>query len=65
MTKVWFTARELAPRWKMNPTSLANWRRKGKGPQFVKDGWSVKYHKAEVEKWDKIILTKKGLPLPG
>lgn len=62
--KTSFSAKELASRWKMNPTSLANWRAAGKGPAFIRDGYYIRYPLHEVEKWDKILSAKKDLQLP-
>lgn len=49
-----FTTKELADRWSLKPQTIANWRAKGTGPEFIKLGHSVRYHIEEIEKHEKI-----------
>lgn len=55
----YLTPKELATRWKMHPTSLGNWRVKGKGPRYIKLGWRVLYLLADVEAYEKRRRTRR------
>ena len=46
----YLTPDELAKRWGLSIYTLLSWRKKGKGPKFIKLGKSVRYEKAEIEK---------------
>lgn len=46
------TPEETADRLRMNVRTLANWRIKGYGPKFIKNGSRVLYPVNEVEKWE-------------
>jgi hypothetical protein len=50
---VHLTTLELADRLKMCPGSLANWRRQGKGPKYIKFGSKVLYPMEEIKAWEK------------
>lgn len=44
---------EVAARYSMTPESLANWRREGKGPPFIKlNGKRVMYRLQDVIEWE-------------
>lgn len=47
------TQDELAKRWKMARGTLSNWRVKGRGPKFLKQGKEVIYLLSEVERYEK------------
>jgi len=53
MSEIFLTPKELAARWSMSVTTLAQWRKNivGKGPKFVKIG-GVRYPMSEVEKYE-------------
>lgn len=53
------TEKELAARWGLHPGTLAHWRSKGIGPQFVKLGRSVRYRVADVEEYERKSESKK------
>lgn len=46
------TTEELAARYRMHPTSVANWRVSGQGPKYIKAGKRVLYPLNEVEAWE-------------
>lgn len=52
---VWLTPVDTAARIGMHPVTLAQWRRKGRGPKFEKLGTSrtsrVRYHVDDVDAW--------------
>lgn len=49
--------RTVAERYGMTPESLANWRRDGKGPRFIRLGTGkrprVMYRMADILEWEK------------
>jgi len=47
------TPQELAARWSMHPGSLAHWRVKFRGPEWIKKGWMVLYPLKAIEKYEK------------
>lgn len=55
------TPQEVAARYKMTPESLANWRREGKGPKYIKLGTTkrprVMYRLADVLDWELSNIT--------
>lgn len=59
MKKQHLSTSELAARWGMAPGTLVNWRMKGRGPKFLKVGWSVRYVMKEVEKWERANMRKR------
>ena len=48
----YLTPEELAKRWGLSIYTLLGWRKKGKGPKFIKLGKSVRYEKAEIERME-------------
>lgn len=48
----YMTPAQLGARWKWSDQHLANLRRAGKGPAFVRLGRSVRYPMAEVLRWE-------------
>lgn len=52
---VWLTSPEAAARIGIHPVTLAQWRRKGRGPKFEKLGGGkaahTRYHVDEIDKW--------------
>jgi len=48
----YLTPEELAKRWGLSIYTLLSWRKKGKGPKFIKLGKSIRYEKAEIEKME-------------
>lgn len=48
------TPQELSNRWSgsIGVTTLANWRSRGRGPQYVKVGGRVLYPAAKVAEWE-------------
>lgn len=52
---VWLNPQETAARIGMHPVTLAQWRRKGRGPRFEKLGSSrtarIRYHVEDVDAW--------------
>lgn len=51
------TPQEVASRYKMTPESLANWRREGKGPAWIRLGLGkrprVMYRMSDLIEWEK------------
>ena len=45
------TQETLAVELKMKPQSLADWRHRGKGPNYVKLGQLVRYRRSDIELW--------------
>ena len=45
------TQDSLAAELKMRPQSLADWRHRGKGPDYVKLGQLVRYRRSDVQRW--------------
>ena len=53
-SELYLTTRELAVRWKMNPSHLDNKRGEGKHDGlFIKIGGAVRYVVAEIEKYER------------
>lgn len=54
--------RQVAQRYGMTPASLANWRRAGKGPPFIRLGDGkrprVMYRLADVIAWERNHITE-------
>lgn len=52
---VWLTAPEAAARISIHPVTLAQWRRKGRGPKFQKLGTGkaarIRYHVKDIDAW--------------
>jgi len=42
----------IANRWNMEPSTLQQWRWKGKGPKFVKIGRNVFYRPTDIEAFE-------------
>lgn len=40
---------QLAARWQVHPGTLELWRRRKKGPNYIKIGWKVRYPLEAVE----------------
>lgn len=51
MIETWVRPDELADQLGLKPSTLAGWRRTGKGPRFAKRGHVVLYSRAAVEEW--------------
>lgn len=47
-SRVFLTPTQLAQRWQVDPSLLANWRYRGVGPPYVKIGHAVRYPLDEV-----------------
>lgn len=51
------TPQELAERWGLKPSTLADWRVQGRGPRFFKPGQTpkarVRYRLEEIEDWER------------
>jgi predicted DNA-binding transcriptional regulator AlpA len=45
------TQETLAVELKMRPQSLADWRHRGKGPDYIKVGQLVRYRRSDVQRW--------------
>jgi predicted DNA-binding transcriptional regulator AlpA len=45
------TQETLAAELKMKPQSLADWRHRGKGPDYVKLGQLVRYRRSDIDLW--------------
>jgi hypothetical protein len=43
---------ELSRRWRLSPRTLEGWRRRGKGPQYLKVGARVLYRLADIEAYE-------------
>lgn len=54
----YLTPEELAERWGLSKWTLLTWRKKGKGPKFLKLGHSIRYIKDDIEKMEKEQCTK-------
>lgn len=51
------TTEELAERLDLEPQTVRDWRKQGRGPAYIKDGEKfVRYPVAEVEAWEKSRL---------
>ena len=49
----YLTARELAKRWKIHHRTLSNWRKTGRGPDFLKFGSrNIRYTLEAVEAYE-------------
>lgn len=48
-----FTTDELAARYGITKLTLTDWRYKGKGPAWFKEGKRVYYREEAVETWEK------------
>lgn len=53
MEEPFLTSRELAERWKFNPTTLKKWRCRGKGPHYHKMEKSIRYYVKDIEIFEK------------
>ena len=55
MEKAFYTEKELAARWELQPKTLREWRNRKDGdyPTFIKIGGAVRYPVAEVERYEK------------
>ncbi|WEV72122.1 hypothetical protein [Bifidobacterium sp. ESL0790] len=57
--RVWLTSKDLAARWHCALGTLANWRYRGYGPRFSKNGrvgshgGQVLYDLADVARWER------------
>ncbi|WP_373693286.1 helix-turn-helix transcriptional regulator [Desulfobulbus sp.] len=47
-----FTPKQLAERLQISEYTLASWRCKGEGPQFMKFGKAVRYSVESVNEWE-------------
>lgn len=47
----WFTTEDLAAPGQLSPGTLSNWRPLTKGPEFVRPGGIVRYHRDAVTVW--------------
>jgi len=56
MNEDFFTTRELAKRWHMEPATLKKWRIRGKGPIYHKLGGGIRYGVDEIEEFEKVKL---------
>jgi hypothetical protein len=54
----YLTVPELASRLRMSPGTLANWRFKGEGPNFLKIGKKILYPIAEVVAYEEQALRR-------
>lgn len=52
MIPIYLTEAMLAKRWNMNPSTLRYWRQTGKGPDFIKNKYAVKYDLKEIERYE-------------
>jgi len=48
------TPDQLAARWagKVSRRTLANWRSSGRGPDFLKQGWEIRYRLEDVKAYE-------------
>lgn len=46
------TTEELAERWQMKASTLANWRNKRKGPKYIKVGRNVRYNLEHIQEFE-------------
>ncbi len=46
------TPQDLADRWGIHATTLANWRMTGRGPRFIKIGSRVRYNLEEIQAFE-------------
>jgi transposase-like protein len=51
LTAVLLSTHELARELGVHPSTLAQWRRKGRGPAFMKLGKVIRYNSVEVAAW--------------
>lgn len=53
------TTEELADRLRIDPETVRDWRKDGRGPAYIKDGQKfVRYPLAAVEAWEKSRLVE-------
>ncbi|MFN6933540.1 MAG: helix-turn-helix transcriptional regulator [Tsuneonella sp.] len=52
-SKIFFTTAELATRWAQSMRTLEGWRCAGTGPNYHKIGSSVRYHIADIERFER------------
>ncbi len=52
MMQTHFTPKQLAERLQISEYTLASWRCKGEGPQFMKFGKAVRYSVESVNEWE-------------
>ena len=50
--EAYLTPRQLADRWQVPTSLLANWRHQRRGPSYVKIGHAVRYRLAEVTEFE-------------
>jgi predicted DNA-binding transcriptional regulator AlpA len=52
-TTIWFTAAELADRFRMAQSTLWQWHLRGYGPPAVRIGGKLRYRREAVEQWER------------
>lgn len=53
------TDKELAERWNLHLKTIQKWRRRGKGPKFIKLGIAVRYRISDIVKYEEEKLNGK------
>lgn len=48
----WLTRKEVAARWQMPESTLAQWPARNKGPKFARFGKHVRYRMSDVKAWE-------------
>ncbi len=51
--KEYLNSKEVAALYGLNPKTLSNWRREGRGPSYNQDGAIIMYKRKDVEAWMK------------
>lgn len=51
------TENEVAERWSLDAKTLRNWRCNGKGPDYIRLGYTIRYRQTDVEAFEAKGLT--------
>lgn len=60
------TAEQLSAELEMSVEAIAQWRYRGQGPKFIKEGRFIRYRRVDVEEWlESRLHTRTDHPVSG